>query len=86
MRAKAAVLLHEDGKDAPYIKLRLRWLSDCFIVYLRNTQVIMEQHNAALAPAQARMISYAIDAANLPKAPAHMVPINTFIPDLEDED
>ena len=86
LRVKAAVLLHEAGKDAPYIKLRLRWLSDCFIVYLRNTQVIMEQHIAALAPAHARMISYAIDAANLPTAPAHMVPVNSLIPDLEDED
>ena len=86
LRIKAAVLLHEAGKDAPYIKLHLRWLSDCSIVYLRNTQVIMEQHNAALAPAHVRMISYAIDAANLPTAPAHMVAVNSLIPDLEDED
>ena len=86
LRVTAAVKLHEAGKGAPYIKLRLRWLSDCFIVYLRNTQVIMEQHNEALAPAQARMITYAIDAANLPTTPAHMVPIDSSLPDLEDED
>ena len=37
LRVYACVLLHEAGKDGPYIKLRLRWLSDCFEVYLRNT-------------------------------------------------
>lgn len=48
IRVKAAVLLQEAGKDGPYIKLRLRWLSDCFEVYLRNTQRICEQHNDAM--------------------------------------
>ena len=36
IRVMAAVLIHEAGKDGPYIKLRLRWLSDCFQVYLRK--------------------------------------------------
>ena len=48
IRVKAAVLLHEAGKYASYIKLRLRWLSDCFQVYLRNTKRICAQHNASL--------------------------------------
>ena len=42
------MLLHEAGKNASYIKLRLRWLSDCFQVYLRNTRRICAQHNASL--------------------------------------
>ena len=42
------MLLHEAGKDALYIKLRLRWLRDCFQVYLRNTKRICAQHNASL--------------------------------------
>ena len=41
-------MLHEAGKDGTYIKLRLRWLSDCFDVYLRNTKRICEQHNDAM--------------------------------------
>ena len=45
MRVYACVLLHEAGKDGPYIKLRLRWLSNCFEVYLRNTDKIRAQHN-----------------------------------------
>ena len=44
----AAVLLHEAGKDGPYIKMRLRWLSDFFHIYLRNTRWICAQHTAAL--------------------------------------
>ena len=44
-RVLAAVLLHEAGKGGPYIKLRLRWLSDCYEIYLRNTRKICEQHN-----------------------------------------
>ena len=45
IRVTAAVLLHETRKDASYIRLRLRWLSDCFQVYLRNTKRICAQHN-----------------------------------------
>ena len=44
----AAVLLHEAGKDGPYIKLQLRWLSNCFQIYLRNTNRICAQHTVAL--------------------------------------
>ena len=42
------MLSHEAGKDASYIKLRLRWLSDGFQVYLRNTKRSCAQHNASL--------------------------------------
>lgn len=48
VRVKTVVLLHEVGQSSDYIKLRIRWLSDCFQVYLRNTRTISEQHNAAL--------------------------------------
>ena len=42
-----AVLLHEAGKSDAYTKLRMRWLSDCFHIYLRNTKTICKQPNAA---------------------------------------
>ena len=48
LRVKAAVLLHDAGKDDSYIKLRLHWLNECFQVYLQSTKRICEQHNAAL--------------------------------------
>lgn len=48
IRVMACVLLHEAGKDASYIKLRLRWKSNCFEIYLRNTRRICQQHNDAI--------------------------------------
>ena len=32
-----------------YIKLRLRWISDCFEVYIRNTLKMANMHTAAIA-------------------------------------
>ena len=55
LRVKACVLLAEAGKSGYYIKLRLRWKSDCFEVYLRNTLTISIQHNAALESANDAM-------------------------------
>jgi len=48
LRVTACVLLHEAGKDGTYIKLRLRWKSECFQIYLRNTATIRAQHTEAL--------------------------------------
>lgn len=48
IRVTACVLLHEAGMDGSYIKLRLRWKSNCFEIYLRNTARITTQHNDAL--------------------------------------
>jgi len=81
----AVNLLHKAGKDGAYIKLRLRWLSDCYLIYLRNTDIIMDQHNAALEPAHRRMVALAIRAANLPPVPL-AGPVDATLPDLEDED
>ncbi|EJK73186.1 hypothetical protein THAOC_05201, partial [Thalassiosira oceanica] len=38
-----------------YIKLRLRWLSDCYTIYLRNSEIIVAQHDEALKPFYARL-------------------------------
>ena len=48
IRVGAAVKLHEAGKDGSYIKLRLRWRSDTFMVYLRNTRKIAQAHMEAI--------------------------------------
>ena len=48
IRVTTAVLLHEAGKDGSYIKLRLCWLSKVYNVYLRNSDIIVEQHTHAL--------------------------------------
>jgi len=88
LRVKAAVLLHEAGKDGTYIKLRIRWLSDCFEVYLRNTPTICAQHNAALQGVnQQMMAAIAVSQANLPRYAVHnAVVIDDSMTDIEDDD
>ena len=88
LRVKAAVLLHEAGKDGTYIKLRIRWLSDCFEVYLRNTPTFCAQHNAALQGVnQQMMAAIAISQANLPWYAVHnAVAIDESMTDIEDDD
>jgi hypothetical protein len=44
----ACVLLNEAGKSPDYIKKRLRWMGDSFLMYLRDTCVIQDQHHEAL--------------------------------------
>ena len=41
IRVGAAVTLHICGKDGEYIKLRLRWRSDTFRLYLRNADIML---------------------------------------------
>ena len=85
IRVTAAISPSEADKDATYIKLRLRWLNDCFLVYLRNIDMIMIQHNKALGPTYQHMIELAISHANLPDVTGEQV-VDLTIPDLEDED
>ena len=61
IRVRACVLLHEAGKDGSFIKLRLRWLSNCFEIYLRNTDRITSQHADALSDVQRRMAEMVLD-------------------------
>ena len=67
LRVTACVLLAEAGKDGWYIKLRLRWLSDCFKIYLQNTKVITSQHRDALDKANTMLKGLASTTANLPR-------------------
>jgi hypothetical protein len=49
LRVTACVLLAEAGMPVYFIKLRLRWISDCFEVYIRNTLRMANMHNVAIA-------------------------------------
>ncbi len=51
LRIGACVLLYEKGKSAVFIKDRLRWKSDTFMDYLRDTTIVARQHAAALVRA-----------------------------------
>ena len=55
IRVTAYVLLAEAGNDRWYIKLRLRWMSDCYEVYIHNTSCIALMHNDALSKASRRL-------------------------------
>ena len=66
IRVTACCLLAEAGKDGWYIKLRLRWVSDCYEVYIRNTRRIADAHNDALQEVNQRLQEIAITPANLP--------------------
>ena len=48
IRVWACVCLDEAGMSPDFIKKRLRWLGESYRVYLRDTNKINEQHNAAL--------------------------------------
>ena len=47
-RVWAVVLLDEAGMSPEFIKCRLRYLSDAYRLYLRDTSVIQSKHNDAL--------------------------------------
>ena len=47
IRVGACVVLHENNCSGAFIKLRLRWRSDAFLVYLRNTTKLAQLHNDA---------------------------------------
>ena len=86
LRVYACVLLHEAGKDGPYIKIRLRWLSDCYVVYLRNTDTIRLQHNEAMTGSHAMMAKLVVDAIANGQVLHVKGATNLDMDDLEDED
>ena len=47
IRVGACVLLHEANAKSDFIKFRLRWNSDSYLMYLRNTPKLAHQHNMA---------------------------------------
>ena len=73
MRVTAAVLFHQVGKTPENIKIRLRWVSNAFESYLRNTDVIMDQHVDALAKDYAYIHFMSLHKDNVPTSVRHSV-------------
>ena len=48
IRVGACVLLHETGQSPDFIKARLRWSSDAYQMYLRNTPKLAMTHTQAV--------------------------------------
>ena len=84
IRVWACVLLHEAGKKGDYIKKRLRWLSECYRVYLRDTEVLASQHNQCLRE-YADLIN-SIRLRNLPDNVEYSVDEDTEMGDYDDLD
>jgi hypothetical protein len=45
LRVGACVIIHSMGMSTAQIKFLLRWRSDAFMVYLRNTATLANRHN-----------------------------------------
>ena len=88
IRVTACVLLHEAGMDGTYIKLRLRWKSDCFEIYLRNTTRITTQHNSALSYDNNDILAAITNITSniLPVDPIDNLVLDFSFPDLIDDD
>ena len=86
LSAFAFLLLAEAGMKGWYIKLRLRWLSDCFEVYIRNTKIIVSQHIDVLSSSNERLAAVAIAPANLPPNIAESGILDDSFYVLEDDD
>ena len=80
-------MLQEAGKDPCYIKLRLRWLSDCFQMYLRNTQRVCVQRNSTLRDVNDMILdALALSKTNIPPPAIHIIGLEESDTELEDED
>ena len=88
LRVTACVLLHEAGMDGSYIKLRLRWKSDCFEMYLRNSNRITLRHNLAITEDTDDLLRAIADISSnlLPVIDMAHLAIDDSLPDLNDED
>ena len=83
MRVTAAVLLHEAGKSGDYIKIRLRWTSDTFMMYLRNTDEQARNHVLAVTEANTRLHMTQLSLANCPDDVFYTVAIDEDGPRLQ---
>jgi len=86
IRVTACVLLAEAGKDGWYIKLRLRWMSDCYEIYIRNTSRIALMHNDAMNEANRRLSEMAVTLVNLPAVLVESGVLDRVSYEIEDDD
>ena len=76
-RVTACVLLQHAGKNADYIKTRLRWESKAYRCYLPNTDILAQQHVAAVVNGvETTCEVYATQPANVPDVAATQVAVD----------
>jgi hypothetical protein len=80
LRVWACVLLDEAEKLPDYTNKRLRWLGDCFRMYLRDTAIIQHQHvDALLAALQEVMDLIAV-------LPMDVIALSSMTEEMDDPD
>jgi hypothetical protein len=84
LRVWAACLLHEAGQSGDYIKKRLRWLSECYRVYLRDSDVLGQTHNETLEPYSKLIAQIALSPENTPDNVEYTVPEDSDMGDYND--
>ena len=84
LRVWAACLLHEASQSGDYIKKRLRWLSECYRVYLRDSDVLGQKHNEALEPYSKLIAQIALLSDNIPDNVEYTVPKDYDMGDYND--
>ena len=74
IRVSAAVLLQIAEKPSHFIKMRLRWESDTYRMYLRNTSVVAMKHLEANVSATLAEKAYTLSHVgdNTPDLPAQV--------------
>ena len=77
LRVWACVLLSEAGEDGDRIRIRLRWLSEAYRVYLRDTSAAASSHNKALKQNSAKIST------SIP--PASLLPVNGYNAEIDEE-
>ena len=68
IRVFALVLLSEANKPSWFMKARLRWVSDSYKLYLRDTSAISNEHTACLDSSSSAAI--ALISSNLNNLPS----------------
>ena len=76
----AAVLVHQAGKGSAYIQLRICWVSDAFIMYLRSTPEITEQHTQAVGTEHTRVWALRLNPNNVTNPVEPTVDIDPYGP------
>ena len=77
IRVTAEVMLHQFGKDGPYIQVCLCWEGESYKLYLRNTETLMWQHVEAIHKEDTRINEFfCLDGDVLPPEVAYDTPID----------
>ena len=70
IRVSACVILQVADKKADFIKMRLRWESDSYRVYLRNTSLLAMRH----LEASTQVHNYTLTESNINPPPRTVTP------------